>query len=97
MYKLKYYSLSKEEKKDLIKKFKETNQGKDLYNRFKRLIVIGTLGLLFSIFMFITYKNNWDLVTATTLLIFSLIFIISPFIIRINKLNDYLVKTGKNN
>ena len=97
MYKLKYHTLNKVDRKKLKEEFKNTEYGKSLNKRFIRLYIIGTLGIFFSIYLFYSYKSNWDLIPATILLIASLVFIISPFIIKPNKLNDYLIKKQKNN
>ena len=91
VYKLKYYSLSKEEKKDLKKEFYKTDVGKNVNIRLKRLIIFGTMGIFFSIYLFILRINIWDLLTGIVLLLISIFFIAASFKIRVTKLNDYLV------
>lgn len=91
MYKLKYYSLNKEEKIKLKKDFYKTEFGIKIKQLLTRLLLIGLIGLPFSIYLLLTYKNIWDLIIAISLLIASIIFIISSFTLRIKKLNRYLV------
>ena len=95
MLKLKYYCLTKEEKKDLKIKFFKTEFGKNIQARLNRLCIIGILGILFSIYLYITSVNKWNIVYATLLLLCSIFFIISSYKVKINKLNEYLVKQKK--
>lgn len=92
MYKLKYYSLNKEEQKNIKNEFYNTDLGKNINFRLKRLLFIGIIGILFSIYLFIFRKNIWDLISSISLFIISIIFIISSYKIRIRKINEYLVK-----
>ena len=91
MYKLKYHSLSKDEKIKLQEDFYKTKYGIQIKQLLTRLLIIGIIGLPFSIYLLLTYKNIWDLIIAISLLIASIIFIISSFTLRIKKLNRYLV------
>ena len=95
MYKLKYYTLNKEERKNLKKEFTESSYGKSLNKRLIRIFILGIIGLGFSIYLFFTYSSIWDLITITSLLIASLIFILSASMIKVNKLNDFLIKKQK--
>ena len=95
MYKLKYYSLSKEEKNKLKESFYQTDMGKDLKYRLNRLFIIGILGILFSLYLFIFHSSMWDIYIGVILTIASIIFIIGSFKVRIQKLNDYLVKNKR--
>ena len=95
MYKLKYYTLSIEEKNKLKTSFYQTEYGKKINKLLIRLLIIGIIGLLFSIYLLITHVNIWDLITGIMLLIASIIFIIASFKLRINKLNDHLIKKKK--
>ncbi len=95
MYKLKYYSLTKEERQDLKEKFYQTDFGSSMRARLNRLLIIGIMAFIFSIFMFVTNTNIWEIVMGVMLLIASFIFIIASFKIRVKKLNDYLVKKAK--
>lgn len=95
MLRLKYYSLTKEEKQKLKEKFYNTEFGNSIKLRLNRLIMTGVIGVLFSIYLFVTANNKWNIVYATILLLASIFFIISSHKVRIKKLNDYLVKTKK--
>ena len=45
----------KKEKKQLKKEFADSEFGKNLNTRLRRLIIIGFLGLIFSLYLFSTY------------------------------------------
>lgn len=92
MYKLKYYSLSKEEKELLKEEYYKTDKGISNKTRLNRLFILGILGICFSIYLYISHTTIWDIVTASLLLIASLIFIIGSFKIKIRNLNNYLIK-----
>ena len=95
MYKLKYYSLNKEEKKKLKEDFYNTEFGKSIKLRLNRLFITGILGILFSVYLFITSENKWNTIYAIILVLASLIFIWGSFSVRAKKLNEYLVKKKK--
>ena len=95
MLRLKYYSLNKNEKKELKNNFYNTEFGKNIKNRLDRLFLIGIIGILFSLYLFINPANKWDIVTGVILDIASIIFITESFKVRIKKINDYLVKQKK--
>ena len=95
MYRLKIYSLSKDERNKLKEEFYNTDGGKDLKLRLTRLLIIGILGILFSIYLFISNTSIFDIITGIILVIASLVFIIASFRLRVTKLNDYLVKKKK--
>lgn len=92
---LKYFTLNKEEKKKLKKEFYATSFGQTLNVRLIRLLITGSLGILFSIYLFTNYANNWDIVTGIFLCSLSIIFVMSTFVIRITKINNYLVNKKK--
>ncbi len=94
---LKYYSLSKEEKDKLKNKFYQTKYGKEIKFRLNRLFIIGIIGIIFSIFLILTNKDKWNIVYSIILLCASLLFIYSSFSLRIKKLNDYLTKKSNFN
>ena len=95
MYKLKYYSLTNKEKYQLKNNFYQTEFGKSIDLRLKRVFIIGIIAFFFGIFLIITKKNIWDIITAISLLLASFLFIFGSFKIRINKLNDFLIKQKK--
>jgi len=95
MYKLKYYSLNKEEKIKLKDEFYKTEFGNNIKKRLDRLFLIGIFGIIFSIILFIFYTTKWDIVTGAILLIASFTFIIGSHKVRINKINIYLTKKKK--
>ncbi len=95
MLKLKYYSLSKEEKRKLKSEFYTTPYGKNLNARLTRLLITGFLGILFGLFLILKPSNNWDIYTGIVLGIVSIIFVVSSIVIRPKKLNAYLIKNKK--
>ncbi len=95
MYKLKYYSLAKEEKVKIKEEFYQTEFGSKMKTRLNRLLVTGILSFIFSIYLFISHTNNWEIITGITLLCASFVFVIASFKIRIRKINDFLVKKKK--
>lgn len=95
MYKLKYYSLNKEEKLKLKEDFYKTEFGLSIKKRLNRLLITGITGIIFSIYLFIDQNNFWDIFTGIITLIASIIFIVGSFKVRIKKLNDFLVKKKK--
>ncbi|MBE6157101.1 MAG: hypothetical protein E7161_05135 [Firmicutes bacterium] len=95
MLRLKYYSLTKAEKTKLKQDFYNTDFGKNIKNRLNRLLLIGIIGILFSIYLFISPTSKWDIVSGIILTIASITFIIASFKVKINKLNNYLTKKNK--
>lgn len=95
MYKLKYYSLTKDEKNKLKLEFYQTNFGNSINKRLNRLFLTGILGLIFGTYLLIDNNNIWDIVSGIITLIASIIFLIGSHKVRIKKINDYLVKKKK--
>lgn len=96
MYKLKYYSLSQEEKKSLKEDFYKTDYGKMIKTRLDRVFIIGLMSFAFGILLIIIRTSIWDIFSGISLIIASFIFIIGSFKVRINKINDFLVKQKRN-
>jgi len=92
---LKYYSLTKEEKLKLKDEFYQTEFGKNIKYRLNRLLITGIFSFIFSILLFIIHTTIWDITTGIILLIASLIFIIGSHKLRINKLNNFLISKKK--
>ena len=92
MYRLKYYSLNKDEKTKLKEDYYKTDLGKNVKIRLNRVFIYGIMGILFSILIFLTDKTIAIRVFAGGLFVVSTIFIISSYRLRIKKLNEYLVK-----
>jgi len=92
---LKYYSLTKDEKLKLKDEFYQTEFGKNIKYRLNRLLITGIFSFIFSILLFIIHTTIWDITTGIILLIASLIFIIGSHKLRINKLNNFLISKKK--
>lgn len=95
MYKLKYYTLTKEEKIKLKDTFYKTEFGNNIKKRLDRLFLTGILGIIFSILLIILHTSKWDIITGIILLTASLIFVIGSHKVRIDKINTYLTKKKK--
>ena len=95
MLKLKYYTLTKEEKYKVKEEFYKTEFGINIKKRLDRLFLIGIMGIIFSILLIVFYKTKWDIITSITLSCASLFFIIGSYKIRIKKINEYLTKKKK--
>ena len=94
-YRLKYYGLNKEERKELNKEYYKTDTGERVNKRLNRLLFTGIIGILFSILIFLSRNYIWELIISITLFVASAVFIIGGFRLRIRVLNEYLVKKGK--
>ncbi len=92
MYKLKYYYLKKEEKKQLKEDFYKTDYGKMIKTRLDRVFIIGIMALAFGILLIIIKTSIWDVFSGISLIIASIVFIIGSFKVRIDKLNNFLIK-----
>ena len=95
----KYQRMNKEEKEKLKKEFIKTKQGKDLMFRLKRLLIIGILGVICSIVLyivaFISKEDIFDYISASLLLIASIIFIIGSIKLKGKHLNNFAIKNPK--
>ncbi len=95
LLKLKYYSLNKNERKELKNKFYNTEYGNNIKKRLDRVFIIGILGIIFSLCLLILPNNKWDIVEGIILIIASFIFIFGSHKVRINKINTFLTKNKK--
>ena len=96
----KYQRMSKEEKAKVKSKYYATEKGKEMKARLDRLIVLGIIGICFSIFLVVSgilaNKIEWyTWVVAITLLIFSIVYIVGSITIRGKVLNQCAVKNVK--
>lgn len=96
----KYQRMTKEEKLACQKKYYETTKGKEMKIRFLRLKIIGTIGILFSIFLiasgYISGEISWSTwVISIILCVFSTIYISGAIILKRKCLNQYAVKKMK--
>ena len=92
MIKSKYATLSKDEKMKAKEEFYQTDLGRNLKFRLDRLFITGIVGILFSIFLFVSNSHVAEIVLGIMLLIASLVFLISSIKIRRDKISIYLNK-----
>ena len=95
--KIKYKRMSKNEKKELIKDYRATDKGKNMYIRLIRLTIIGIIGIIYSICYFsYEYLNNSlslsDYLLTIPLFLASIFFILMAYKLRIKVLNNYAIK-----
>ena len=94
MKKYKYQKLTKEEKKEAKTKLYETEQGKILKQRFKRIFIYSIILILFGIYMLVeayTKKNSYaQYIYGIVLIIFGIVFLISRSYVMMRKVNDYI-------
>ena len=95
MERLKYYSLNKEERQVLKEEFCKSPLGKDVNIRLKRVVIIGITLIIYSIYLLLFQNNTFEIVSGISLIIIALLFIIGSYKIKINKLNDFLIKKQK--
>ncbi len=99
MVKYKYQRLTKEEKKEEKLKFYATERGKDLKNRFFRILVYSIMLILFGIVLLAEAITKNDSIAqyiySVILIIFGIGFIIGRYIIMIRQVNDFIVKKPK--
>lgn len=99
MKKYKYQRLTKEEKKKAKSDFYETEYGKSLKQRFKRILIYSTILILFGIYLLIEAcikKDSYaEYIYSSIIIIFGIFFMISKFRIEMIKVNDYLTKSKK--
>jgi len=96
----KYERMKKEEKKICKEKYYSTPKGKEMKQRFLRLNIIGTIGILFSCFLivsgYISKEIGWATWTmAIILFLFSIVYIVGSYILKKQCLNNYAVKHMK--
>ena len=96
----KYQRMSKEEKKDLQEKFYKTEKGKDMKKRLLRLRIIGFVGMLFDVFLVVSAYFSKELNCATwlmsiILMVCSVTYFVSSFVLKGKVLNDFAIKNVK--
>lgn len=97
--KTKYQTLSKEEKKEAVLKYYNTEQGKENKARFTRLLIIGILCIIWGIVIIIdTIIQDgalWEYISAILVIGFGFVFLIGRAKIKARDVNNYLTKKKK--
>ena len=93
----KYQRMSKTEKKDLIINFRKTDEGKAIFKRLTRLMVIGFFGIGYSLFCLIfEYFNDgldiFEILLYIPLYFVSIFFVVMAYKLRVKNLNDFAIK-----
>ena len=96
----KYQRLTKEEKKQAKKDYKESNEvNANIYKKLNRLTIISILGIFYAIISFVVdfflTKNVWDFVIDGILLVFCLVFIIKSQSLLSEQINKFLINKKK--
>ena len=87
--------MTKEEKQKLVLDYKKTEAGKAMCNRLLRLNVIGAMGILYSVFLFINDYSDlkWsDYLLIVPLFLISIFFIYMSYRLRKKVLNQFAIK-----
>ena len=94
--KIKYYRLSKEERKEYKDKFYKTKAGKKLkkYSTISYVadILLIILGIYYIIDTYINKTNKLFYYYGALVIVLGLILTISVYKLRVNKINDFIVK-----
>lgn len=95
MLKTKYERMSKEEKKEVVVNYKKTEAGRVMMMRLLRLTIIGLLGILYSVYWFVSHLHDlqWtDYLVIVPLTLISIFFIVMAFRLRKKVLNQFVIK-----
>jgi peptidoglycan/LPS O-acetylase OafA/YrhL len=93
--KTKYERMNKDEKKKIVNEYKKTEKGLEMMKRLTRLNIIGVLGILFAIYLYIDgYKNlEWlDYLAIIPLFLASCLFLLMSYKLRKKVLNQFAIK-----
>lgn len=92
----KYERMNSEQQKNIRKLYYQSEKGKTMMIRLNRLLIIGILGIILAtclgIYNYTNNKNLWDYVSASILLIVSIIFIFKSIHIRAIEFNKQALK-----
>lgn len=95
MLKTKYERMNKEEKKEVLKKYKNTDKGKEMMMRLYRLNVIGIIGILYCIFFIITELSRFtwkSYLIVIPLFLISIFFLFMSYRLKKKVLNQFAIK-----
>lgn len=97
--KVKYLRLSKEERKKVNNKYFNTEKGKYIKKKLQISFICGVLCIMYGIYLLIdsilskiTFLNMFY---SISIIVFGIILVIATHIIKIKKLNNYVVKNKK--
>lgn len=90
--KTKYQRMSKDEKKQLVSEYKNTEKGKYLLTKLRNVVIIGIISYAYAIYLILDAKNIWNYISAGGLLIAGAVFIVSSIRLRIKYLTMYAVR-----
>lgn len=94
--KIKYLRLSKEERKEVRKKFFETDKGILVRKKLNRSIFCSVFCILFGLYLlvdaYINTHKTWDYIYGTGILVIGIIMIFFYFKIRAIVINNYITK-----
>ena len=95
----KYQRMNKNEKRKIKDEYKRTKSGKTFYKNYINCITISTLGILYSIYLFIdTYvkkTSKFFYYYVPVIIIICIIFIICIIKQKNKRLNEYAIKKDK--
>ena len=88
----KYQRMSKEEKKALIKRYKQTEKGKYILAKLRNVLIYGIALYAFAVYLIIDAKNIWSYIGAGCLVVIGGIFIVVSIRMRFKNLSMYAVR-----
>ncbi len=93
--KLKYQKLSKEEKNEVIKNFKNSDLGKQNKFRLIRILIIGIFSIIYSFYCLYEYMNTNNigyLIFGITCILAGILLIVGYIKVRLKLLNAIAIK-----
>ena len=97
--KIKYLRLSKDERKQKKKEYFNTEKGKYVKTKIQNSLICAIICIIFSIYIIIDNILNkmtfLNMFYGISILIIGIILIIAGHIIKIKKINNYVVKNKK--
>lgn len=97
--KVKYLRLSKEERKKVNNKYFNTEKGKYIKKKIQISFICGVLCIMYGIYLLIDSILNkitfLNMFYSISIIVFGIILVFATHIIKIKKLNNYVVKNKK--
>lgn len=91
----KYQRMTKEEKKEIIGKYRKTEKGKYLMAKLKNVMICGIISYVYAIYLIIDAKNIWSYIGALGVFIFGCVFIVSSIRLRNKNLNKFAINENE--
>lgn len=90
--KTKYQRMTKEEKKQLLKEYEQTEKGSYILKKLRNVMIVGILSYLYAIYLIITSDSIAYYISAGVLLVIACIFIILSIRLKTKNLTMFAVR-----